>query len=249
MAQDKSYTMNLSAEAVKNIKKVVEIGIDETPYTVHTNMTFEGDDLDELYKHTKLVFDGSDSAVNINAVTPLAITENGEYDAVTITGDTSTGYTYEGNAKVNVNVGLDTLIQPTDIVLNYVKDTLHDHLEDKVTCIINKPEYATQFEIEPLTFDLWSKTSEEEAVNHYDLQLVEDYDDTTNSVINLTPIDNSTDYTLTVTFDLTKGVADEPEAFVSRSVNVDGILNALVEKFDSLGKVFTYTITNKPEQE
>ena len=249
MAQDKSYTMNLSAEAVKNIKKVVEIGIDETPYEVHTNMVFEGDDLDELYKHTKLVFDGSDSAVNINAVTPLVITENGEYNAVTITGDTSTGYTYEGNAKVNVNVALDTLIQPEDIVLEYVKDTLHDHSEDKVTCVINKPEYITQFEIEPLVFDLWSKTSEEEAVNHYDLQLVEDYDDTTNSVINLTPIDNSTDYTLTVTFDLTKGVADEPEAFVSRSVNVDGILNALVEKFDSLGKVFSYTITNKPEQE
>ena len=239
MAQDKSYTMNLSAEAVKNIKKVVEIGIDETPYTVHTNMTFEGDDLDELYKHTKLVFDGSDSAVNINAVTPLPITENGEYDAVTITGDTSTGYTYDGNAKVNVNVALDTLIQPTDIVLNYVKDTLHDHLEDKVTCIINKPEYATQFKIEPLAIDFWSETSPEEAVNHYDLQLVEAYTETTNEEVGLTPVANSSDYSLTVTFDLGKKTPDSET--VKRTVTVDGIIAAL----DAAG--YTVTIEAKPE--
>ena len=239
MAQDKSYTMNLSAEAVKNIKKVVEIGIDETPYTVHTNMTFEGDDLDELYKHTKLVFDGSDSAVNINAETSLPITENGEYDVVTITGDTSIGYTYEGNAKVNVNVGLDTLIQPTDIVLNYVKDTLHDHLEDKVTCIINKPEYATQFEIDPLVFDLWSKTSAEEAVNHYDLQLVEAYTETTNEEVGLTPVANSSDYSLTVTFDLGKITPDSET--VKRTVTVDGIIAAL----DAAG--YTVTIEAKSE--
>lgn len=241
MAQDKSYTMNLSAEAVKNIKKVVEIGIDETPYTVHTNMTFEGDDLDELYKHTKLVFDGSDSAVNINAVTPLAITENGEYDAVTITGDTSTGYTYEGNAKVNVNVELDTLIQPEDINVTYNKfHTATGDEKDRMVAKINKPEYVSQFVVTE-DVDFWANTNRAEVVNHYDLQLVEDYTETTNERVGLTPIANSSDYSLTVTFDLGKKTPDSET--VERTVTIDNIITAL----DAAG--YTVTIEAKPEPE
>ena len=253
MAQDKEYKMNLSAEAVQNIKRVIGVGAGDeegnTDVTITTNAIYsenpqEGEkDIDELIQYRKITFDGSEAAVNINMNTHRVLTRNGEYDdIVTKSGDTALGYVYEGNAKVSVEVPLEALISSTP---GYSYAPSADHTTDQVTVTLDNADYADY--LVPDTINTWEAfhITSEDAVSHYNLQLVNRYTDdfvTADATIGVAKVTGENDdYTITIPFELRKDDFDTSGAKVDREVKI----NNFIARMDAAG--YNVTITKKSE--